>query len=385
VSATCWDGTSITDGTTGRSGRQPGSAWKPFVLAAAFEGGIPPTTDYSAPGVYQIPNCKPPAGQPASACEIHNDEPGSVIGTESLAQATAASTNTVYAQVAAQVTCPKVASVAKALGVESAYYATPPFYYCPAYALGEVDVSPLDMASAYGVFAAHGQKAPPTPVLEIVNGSGHVLVDNIRHAPATTSVMPANVADNVTNVLNGVITGGTGTAAALGRPAAGKTGTTSDYTNAWFVGYTPTLSTAVWIGNAQSQATPIGSVNGVEPVYGGTWPAITWRGFMTEALAGVPATPFTQPAPITPPAPVAVLSHPTTTTTRPPILPGYPSRAQDTPAGGPYQLPPPSVSAPAPVTTSTAVATTTTVPASTTTTSTLTTTTTPTTAPGSVP
>jgi penicillin-binding protein 1A len=366
VPATCWDGSSIA-ASTGGAGRQPGSAWKPFVLAAAFEAGIPPSTAYPAPGVYQIPNCKPPAGQPASACQIHNDEPGSRIGSETLAQATAASTNTVYAQVAAQVTCPKVASVAKALGIESAYYATPPFYYCPSYALGEIDVSPLDMASAYGVFAAHGQKAQPTPILEIVDGSGRVLVDNIRRAPAAASVMPGNVADNVTNVLNGVITSGTGTAAALGRPAAGKTGTTSDYTNAWFVGYTPTLSTAVWMGNAKSQSTPMGSVKGIEPVYGGTWPARTWRDFMLQALAGVPATPFTQPAPITPPAPVAVLSQrTTTTTTRPPVLPGYPSPAQGTPIGGPYQDTSPSVYAPAPVTTTTTVPTTTTVSAPTT-------------------
>ena len=85
------------------------------------------------------------------------------------------------------------------------------------------------------------------------------------------------MADNVTKVLQGVITGGTGTAAQLGRPAAGKTGTTSDYTNAWFVGYTPTLSTAVWMGNANSQATPMGDVKGVYPVFGGTWPATPGR------------------------------------------------------------------------------------------------------------
>ncbi len=361
VAATCWSGQTITGGG---QGRQPGSAWKPFTLATAFEQGIPPDAPYSAPGVYQIPGCKVPAGQPASACQIHNDEPGSIIGTETLSEATAESTNTVYAQVAAQVGCNHVATTAKTLGVESAYYSTPPFYYCQSYALGEVDVSPLDMASAYGVFADHGQRATPTPILEIVNSEGKVLVNNISPLPATTTALPANVADNVTNVLQGVISSGTGTAAQLGRPAAGKTGTTSNYTNAWFVGYTPTLSTAVWMGNATSQATPMGSVKGYDPVYGGTWPAITWRNFMSQALAGVPATPFTQPAPIVPPRQAPVLKPAPTTTL--PVEPGPPGVIQGTPPGGPYQVPAPTFSVPEPVTTTVPPTTTTTVPTTTT-------------------
>ncbi len=372
VAATCWSGQTITGGG---EGRQPGSAWKPFTLATAFQQGVQPSAAYAAPGVYEIPGCKVPAGQPASACQIHNDEPGSVIGSETLSQATAESTNTVYAQVAAQVGCNHVAATAKALGIESAYYSTPPFYYCQSYALGELDVSPLDMASAYGVFADHGQRATPTPVLEIVNSVGKVLVNNISPLPKTVTALPANVADNVTKVLQGVIADGTGTAAQLGRPAAGKTGTTSNYTNAWFVGYTPTLSTAVWMGNAASQATPIGAVKGFNPVYGGTWPALTWRNFMTTALAGVAATPFTEPAPIIPPhqAPALHAAPPTTL----PIQPGPPGVVQGTPPGGPYQVSPPAFGAPEPVTT-TVPPTTTTVPPTTV----PPTTTTPTTAPG---
>ena len=361
VSATCWSGKSISGGTPGR---QPGSSWKPFVLATAFEQGIPPTAGYSAPGVYQIPGCKVLPGQQASTCQVHNDEPGSVIGSETLAQATAASTNTVYAQVAPQVGCPNVATTAKKLGIGSAYYSTPPFFYCPTYALGEVDVSPLDMASAYGVFANHGQRAEPTPVLEIVDAQGKVVLNNINPLPSTTAALPANVADNVTNVLQGVITGGTGTAAQLGRPAAGKTGTTSNYTNAWFAGYTPTLSAAVWMGNADSQVKPMGVVKGVYPVYGGTWPAITWRNFMTAALAKVPATPFNQPAPITPPQAAAALQiHGPPTTAA--VGPGAPGFVAPTPAGGPYRVPAPTPVAPAPAATTTTVPgqeTTTTVP-----------------------
>jgi penicillin-binding protein 1A len=353
VAATCWSGQTITGGLRGR---QPGSAWKPFVLATAFEQGIQPSATYFAPGTYQIPNCKVLAGQLASACQVHNDDPGTVLGNVPLSLATWDSTNTVYAQVAPQVGCNNVAETAKKMGINSAYYSTPPFYYCQTYALGELDVSPLDMASAYGVFADHGQRAQPTPILEIVTSAGKVLVNNINPLPATTTALPANVADNVTNVLQGVITNGTGTAAALGRPAAGKTGTASDYTNAWFVGYTPTLSAAVWMGNAASQSTPMGNVKGIYPVFGGTWPAMTWHQFMSQALAGVPATPFTQPTPIIPPHQAAALAAPTTTTTTLPVQPGPAGSVQGTPVGGPYQVPAPVPVAPEPTTTTSTTA-----------------------------
>lgn len=345
AAATCWSQNTITGGG---GGRQPGSSWKPFVLATAFEQGIPPSTLYYAPGVYQIPGCTASA---AGGCEIHNDEPDQVLGDISLAQATWNSVNTVYAQVGPQVGCPRVAETAKRMGITAAFYATPPIYHCESYSLGEIGVSPLDMASAYGVFADHGQRAQPTPVLEIVNSQGKILVDNITRLPRTTSVLPANVADNVTNVLQGVIQHGTGTAAQLGRPAAGKTGTTSDYTNAWFVGYTPTLSTAVWMGNAKSESASLGYVPGMlesgevlgfDPVYGGTWPAITWKEFMTAALAGVPVTSFTAPAPIVTPQQIAALQVRTPPTIAS-LQPGPPGQVGYVPAGGPYEYlaPPP--------------------------------------------
>ncbi len=369
--APCWSGGMIGGGG---AGRQPGSSFKPFTLAAAFEKGIQPSTVYHSPFIYQIPGCVVAPGQPATTCQVHND-PGEFGGplTETLAEATAQSTNTVYAQVAEQVGCPKIAATAAKLGVETAFYSTPPFYYCATYTLGELGVSPLDMASAYGVFADHGQRAVPTPILEVVNAQGKVLVDNIKPLPKTTTVLPAAVADNVTNVLQGVITGGTGTTAAIGRPAAGKTGTTNNSSDAWFVGYTPTLSTAVWMGNENSDATSLGAVRGclvgggcytVGQVYGATWPATTWREFMTAALANVPATPFSAPPPLVAPRAAAALQGPSTPTTIP-IEPGSPASVQPTPSGGPYTVPPPTPSAPPPVV---APTTTTTVPPETTTT-----------------
>lgn len=378
INSSCSNGSMITGGG---GGRQPGSSFKAFTLATAFEDGIGPQTVYSSPYVLQIPGCVVAAGQPASTCQIHNDE-GDIGGAthETLAAATWQSTNTVYAQVANQVGCASVAATAKKMGIETAYYSTPPFYYCQSYALGEVGVSPLDMASAYGVLADHGQRATPTPILEIVNAQGKVLVDNISHRPRTTTALPANVADNVTNVLQGVISQGTGTTAQLGRPAAGKTGTTSNTTDAWFVGYTPTLSTAVWMGRVDSEAKSIGPVTGhfldggaatFGQVYGATWPAITWKEYMQLALKNVPVTPFSAPAPLVTPQEAAALKAPRTTTTVP-VEPGYSAPPASTPLGGPYVEPtvppvaPPPVTVP-PVTTTTVPST---VPPSATTTTT---------------
>ena len=148
--------------TGGGEGRQPGSAWKPFTLATAFEQGIQPGAAYPAPGVYQIPGCKVPAGPAGRApARSTTTSPAASSAPRPSPRPRSESTNTVYAQVAPQVGCNNVATTAKTLGIESAYYSTPPFYYCQSYALGEVDVSPLDMASAYGVFADHGQRADP--------------------------------------------------------------------------------------------------------------------------------------------------------------------------------------------------------------------------------
>jgi len=329
VSATCWNGSTVTGGG---SGRQPGSAWKPFVLATALTKGMTPDTVYPAPTVLPIPNCKPDA---TTSCTIANNE-GEGGGSSDLRHAMWYSINTVYAQVVRDVGCKETGETAKRLGVTSAWY-SPQFQTCSGtYALGVVDVSPLDMASAYGVFANHGNRAEPTPILKIIDPANHVLVDNIATKPATTSVLAPGVADTVTDVLRGVITGGTGTAADIGRPAAGKTGTTSNFTNAWFVGYTPTLSTAVWMGYGTNESTPLRNIRGVSAVFGGTIPAVTWHAFMTAALASVPASDFGQPAPLLAPA-----GQLPTASTLPAVVAG-PARPQpDTGPGGPYVVIPP--------------------------------------------
>ena len=342
--ADCWNGTDITS-RTGIAGRQPGSAWKPFVLATAFAEGIPPSQVYSAPTVYNIPNCKP---SPTNPCTINNNE-GEGGGSATIRQATWASINTVFAQLIRDTGCVQVAQMAAKLGITSAWYSSQVHTCSGAYALGEVGVSPLDMASAYGVFDNHGNRATPTPLLKVIDGNGKVLVDNISKAPATTQVIDPIIADNVTDVLRGVITSGTGTGADIGRPAAGKTGTTSKFTNAWFVGYTPTRSTAVWMGYANNQSTSL-VLPGVGNVFGGTIPAATWKNFMSQALAKVAPTDFSQPPP------VESLTDQLNAQKRGNINAGAPVAPADTPLGGPYVVGPVApnpVPAPPPTTSTT--------------------------------
>jgi penicillin-binding protein 1A len=356
VPATCWNGANVTGGG---AGRQPGSAWKPFVLATAFSKGYTPSRVYSGPTVYHIPNC---SSYKPGDCDIHNNE-GEGGGSYDLRHATWLSVNTVYAQLIRDVGCKDTAEMAKKLGIKSAWY-SPDIHTCSGtYALGEVGVSPLDMASAYGVFDDHGVRAEPTPIVKIVDVNNHTLEDNIAAHPPATQVLDPVIADNVTDVLRGVIQSGTGTAANIGRPAAGKTGTTSGPTNAWFTGYTPSLSTSVWMGYANNQTTSLRNIHGFGVVYGGTIPAITWHNFMAEAVKDVPPTDFNQPAPI------QTLADQLKAQQRQGISPAPRFYLPGTPEGGPYQVPPtappitpPSTSTSLPEATTTLFPTTTTKP-----------------------
>jgi membrane peptidoglycan carboxypeptidase len=141
-------------------------------------------------------------------------------------------------------------------------------------------------------------RADPTPVVRVIDSDRHTVEDNTK--PKTRRVLREAVADTMNDLLQGPLQAG-GTAGGKGltdRPAAGKTGTTNDNTNAWFVGYTPQLSTAVWMGHRDDQR-PMGAVKGVRAVTGGTWPARTWQAYMNRALKDAPVVQFNEPAPIT--------------------------------------------------------------------------------------
>jgi penicillin-binding protein 1A len=334
VRANCWDPQAVVvEG--GGTGRQPGSSWKPFVLAAAFEKGILDTRAYSAPSVYRIPNCR------GDRCEIQNFE-GAAGGRATLRRATVKSFNTVYAQLIQDVGVPEVGQVAKKLGVSTAWVANPEVHGI-SYALGAQEVAPLDMASAFGVFAARGMRAEATPVIWVKDPDGNFLEDNRKREPRR--VLDEVIADNVTDVLREVITGGTGTRANIGRPAAGKTGTAQEFRDAWFVGYTPTLSTAVWIGN-RVQPTPLRGIKGFARVTGGSIPAETWRTFMNQALKDVPPSDFTDPVPLKDFAEILARIA------RGGVDPGDKRQPLDAGAGGRYEVVPPPPAPTPPETTS---------------------------------
>jgi len=279
----------------GGTGRQPGSSFKPFTLAKAFEEGITPEKVYNAPAAFTIPNCyKYSSG---AGCTIHNAEPAG-FGSLSLRSATAESVNTVFAQLILDVGIPQTAEMAHRLGITmvrpDAKLPNSNQSYGPGLTLGAAEVSPLDMVSAYSVFANRGQQLPATPVIKVTDAKGKVLEDDTSRKGRR--VIPEVIADNVNDVLKGVITGGTGVAADIGRPqgSAGKTGTAENFSDAWFVGYTQTLATSVWMGYADSQKA-LTDIKGVGEVFGGTFPAMTWKDYMSKALGNEPDTPFPPP------------------------------------------------------------------------------------------
>jgi penicillin-binding protein 1A len=257
--------------------RQPGSSFKPFVLVTALEQGISPEQTYeSAAGAFPIPG-----GQ------IWNVS-GHGAGPMRLRVATAQSVNSVFAQVILAVGAQKVAETANRMGITAKIRAV------PAIALGAQEVTPLDMASAYGTLANGGVHMTPHAITEVSDITGEILYT----APTTgTEALSPAVAYLTTDLLKGVINSGTGTAAKIGRPAAGKTGTTQEYRDAWFVGYTPDLVAAVWVGHVEGQV-EMTNVHG-KKVTGGSFPAQIWASFMKAALAGVPASDFVQPKGIT--------------------------------------------------------------------------------------
>ncbi|MGQ0831402.1 MAG: transglycosylase domain-containing protein [Microthrixaceae bacterium] len=275
----------------GGSGRQPGSAFKPFVLAEALASGITPDATYSGRPHDVSEACHSPG-------KVLENYEGAGYGTVNLRTATWKSINTVFTRLILDVGVDKTMALARSMGLTSVSEYDPA-KHCASVALGAESVSPLDMASAYGVFAARGERAEPTPVLRVTDKDGTVIIDNSK--PGTTRVLERDVADNVTDILRGVLTSGTAAGRGIERPAAGKTGTTQNNRDAWFVGYTPTLSTAVWIGyeNKTKETTKeLVGIKGVRKVTGGTHPARLWQAFMRVALKGVPVTDFSDPVPI---------------------------------------------------------------------------------------
>jgi penicillin-binding protein 1A len=254
--------------------RQPGSSFKPFVLATALKDGISPDSEFES-GPVEIP-----LGD--KVWSVHNYE-NSDLGRISLATATEMSDNTVYAQLTQLVGPPAIVRTAKQLGISS------PLKSYFAIGLGAEAVNPLEMARSFSAFANGGRRIDgaafgdrPRTVLVVRNESGRIVDNNV---PVPRQVLTANTAALVTSLLQGVVRAGTGKRAQLsdGRPVAGKTGTTENYGDAWFVGYTPQLVAAVWVGYPNGLRPMLTEYHG-DAVAGGTFPAQIWKTFMERAL-----------------------------------------------------------------------------------------------------
>ena len=255
--------------------RQPGSSFKPFVLATALRDGISPDSQFVS-GPVQIP-----LGD--KVWPVHNYE-NSDLGRISLATATEFSDNTVFAQVTQLVGPGAIVRTAKHLGIAS------PLKSYFAIGLGAEAVNPLEMARAFSAFAYRGRRIDgsafgnhPRAISVVRNEAGRIVDNNL---PVGRPVLTENTAALVTSLLQSVVTGGTGRQAQLpdGRPVAGKTGTTENYGDAWFVGYTPQLVTAVWVGYPNTLRPMLSEYHG-KAVAGGTFPALIWKSFMERALA----------------------------------------------------------------------------------------------------
>ncbi|HEV8374219.1 MAG TPA: PBP1A family penicillin-binding protein, partial [Actinomycetota bacterium] len=262
-------------------GRQTGSSFKPFVLAAALDAGVSPDSVWESSAFQADEVCGVRLDPP---WEVDNYE-GKGEGKISVREATARSVNGVYARLMQHLCPQKVSAMAKNLGVRL----DPAQANAPSIALGSAEVRPIDMASAYATFANMGEYHQPTFVEKIEHHGRLVFADR----PPAERRISAALAWEVNDLLKGVIAHGTGTAANIGRPEAGKTGTNQAYRDAWFVGYTPQLSTAVWMGNPKKQESML-NVNGIR-VTGGSYPARVWHDFMLAALAGEPAVDWTRP------------------------------------------------------------------------------------------
>jgi penicillin-binding protein 1A len=255
--------------------RQPGSAMKAFVLAAALENGLV-INDSVDGGACAIKN---PGGTPNPYVQKGEG------GVASLVSQTAHSVNCAFLRLGQIVGIDKVIDQARKMGVVA------PLQNVVSFPLGVNPISPLEMAGAYAAIANDGVYNPPYFVDKITDADGNVIYE---HDAKPQRVMATVSARQEIVALRAVVTGGTGTRAQLSdRPVAGKTGTTDKHGDAWFIGFTPQLATAVWMGNPES-VVPMNDVGGIN-VFGGTFPALVWHNFMQDAMAGLPVVTFEAP------------------------------------------------------------------------------------------
>jgi len=279
----------------GSNGFQAGSAFKPFVAAAALEKGIPFGYRIQSPYQKTIGDIETCDGSVLTEPWSPRNESGG--GSHTLQTGTANSVNTYFAQLEERIGVCRPVTIARELGLTKAN--GQPLEQVKSFVLGTATVSPLAMAEAYATFAARGRHCTAVAISSVVDTDGNELT--VPQADCQ-QVLDREIADGVNALLQGVMTAGTGRGVALGRPSAGKTGT-HERIHVWFVGYTPQLATAVWAGNPS----PKGGTYRLEnrtiggrfyaSVCGGCLPGPIWQQMMTGALAGVPQRGFATPPP----------------------------------------------------------------------------------------
>lgn len=248
--------------------RQPGSAFKPFVYYAAFASG-----KYQPDSMIEDTPVSYPDGYQTYSPQNYD---GSFYGPMPIRKALELSRNVPAIRLGQTVGLNRIIEVCRLLGITS------PIEPVTSLPLGAVDLTPLEMASAYATFASGGWQSETTLIAQVSDSGGNVLLDN---TPQPQLVLDPWAVAALNDVLQGVISRGTGTAARIDRPAAGKTGTTSSERDIWFVGYVPQLAVSVWIGNDDYR--PLG-----QGATGGGFVAPIWKDFMEQALDDVPVENF---------------------------------------------------------------------------------------------
>ncbi|HEY5153981.1 MAG TPA: transglycosylase domain-containing protein [Acidimicrobiales bacterium] len=276
----------------GGGGRQAGSTFKAFAVTEALKQGMGLGKTYNSPATITIP------GADAGHDWKPSNDDNQGYGTINMVRATQDSVNTYFAQLVEDINPQNLVATANRMGVDS------PLEPNASLVLGTSPVSPLDMASGYSTLMDNGEHVTPTIVTRVTDASGRVLYE----PPAKRNrVVSQDITDQVSWALSQVILGGTGTGANFGKPAAGKTGTTEDFKDAWFVGYTCQLTTAVWMGYPGEPAVPgqaakpvkaMTSVHG-RKVFGGTFAAPIWSKFMAKATKDLDSCPFNRPTNVT--------------------------------------------------------------------------------------
>jgi penicillin-binding protein 1A len=272
--------------------RQPGSSFKSFVLAEAIRQGISPESIYESKDL-RIPL---PEGSDEPYYEVSNY--GNIVrGPITIEEATAESDNTVYVQLALDLGLDKVVDMAHDMGITSEL---DPY---PATSIGglRVGVSPLEMASSYSTFANGGEHMEPFLVQKVTREEDGDEVTVEEHRLSGEQALSRDEAAVATQVLRGVVTEGTASQfheldAEIGRPSAGKTGTTEEFADAWYVGYIPQLSTSVWVGYPGERRSMV-NINGLEEINGENYPLDIWSLYMQQAAGEFPVQEFDVPSP----------------------------------------------------------------------------------------